>query len=154
MSLVVWGNWALQGLWEYRGLVPSPGPPTVTDEACGQARLPLCSPPPQQEGTRRFQDRSLGCIWKPWRRGFKFGPIPVSGGSAIWILFAVPWQGNLSRTVERGQEGGGSLCGQGPGWLCPPVFLRPSHLLCLSLLWVFRTRTFVIGFRAHPGDLG
>lgn len=96
--------------------MPSPGPPTVTDEACGQARLPLCSPPPQQEGTRRFQDRSLGCIWKPWRRGFKFGPIPVSGGSAIWILFAVPWQGNLSRTVERGQEGGGSLCGQGPGW--------------------------------------
>lgn len=117
MGLTVGGNLASQGLWEYLGAGASPLSPSSHQQGLrGQAWLPFSSPPPQQEGTRRFQDRSLGCIWKPWQRGFKFGPIPVSRESTIWILFAVPWQGSLSRTVERGQGGGGSLCGQGPSW--------------------------------------
>lgn len=150
-----------------------PCPSIVTDKACGQPRLPLCSPPPQQEGTRRFQDRSLGCIWKPWQRGFQFGPLPVSGGSAIWILFAVPWQGNLSRAEERGQGGGGSLCGQGPGWgegrpgsqaLRPTLVLPPTGRVTSGHSWhlpslgffAYNIRTIVESTSRcyHPDSVG
>lgn len=114
MSLATRGSWAFQGLPEHLGADASPPPPPMgIVKACGQAWLPLCPPLLQQEGTRHFQDRSLGCIWKSWQRSFAFSSILVSGGTAIWILFAVPWQGNASRIVQNGQGGDGSLCGLG-----------------------------------------
>ena len=80
-------------------------------EETGHSRAwpPLCPPLLWQEGTRYFQDRSLGCIRRSWQKGFKFSSILVSGGTSIWILFAVPWQGSLSRTADGKWSGRGRL---------------------------------------------
>ena len=93
MGVTVWGKWAFQGLggggpWA----VPKPCPPTVTVQACGQARLLLSLPPrpPPAEVYGHLQDRGLGCTWQPW-------------------------QGNRGRAAASGQGG------VAPSWPGPPA---------------------------------
>lgn len=116
-------------------------------EATGPSRAgpPFCPPLPPQEGTRHFQGRSLGCIRKSWQGGFRVQLHLGQRGTSIWILFAVPWQESLSRTVGGKWSGGGdgSPRGPGPAWalVLPLTCWATSGCSVTALILVFSPMT-------------